>query len=150
MVHVEFRQKFDSLVRLKDLQKFSKLGGLLEKMQTLKQSRLSVSKVTRKEWEFIMSLADVETKPNENENEITRARSATDNANPATDGGNENPGDVHPNGVLPDSEPERDVVGDEEININGQPAAKDEDVESGVRAQEADKNVGKDSRKSRR
>lgn len=118
MVHVEFRQKFDSFVRLKDLQKFSKQGGVLEKMQTLKQSRLSVSKVTRKEWEFIMSLADVETKPREDENETTRAMPATDNANPATNGGNEHPGDVHPNGVLPDSEPERDVVGEEEVNIN--------------------------------
>ena len=29
-------------------------------MQTLKRSRLSVSKVSKKEWDFIMSLADIE------------------------------------------------------------------------------------------
>ena len=59
-MHVGFRQKFDRIVKLKDLQKFSKPGGVLEGMQTLKQSRLSVSKVTKKEWDFIMSLAEVD------------------------------------------------------------------------------------------
>lgn len=48
------------MIKLKDLQKFSKDGGVLENMQTLRQSRLSVSKVSKKEWDFIMSLVDVE------------------------------------------------------------------------------------------
>ena len=60
VVHVEFRQKFAKLVRLKELQQFSKLGGVLENMQTLRQSRLSVSKVTKKEWNFILNLAEDE------------------------------------------------------------------------------------------
>ena len=38
------------MINLKELQKFAKTGGNLENMQVLRQSRLSVSKVTRKEW----------------------------------------------------------------------------------------------------
>ena len=38
------------MIKLKELQKFAKAGGSLENMQVLKQSRLSVSKVTKKEW----------------------------------------------------------------------------------------------------
>ena len=60
VVHVEFRQKFAKLVKLKELQQFSKAGGVLENMQTLRQSRLSVSRVTKKEWDFILNLAEVE------------------------------------------------------------------------------------------
>ncbi|MCJ1247416.1 hypothetical protein MMC30_004630 [Trapelia coarctata] len=59
VVHVEFRHKFKELVRLKDLQIFSKAGGLLENLQTIKQSRLSVSKVSKKEWDFILGLAEI-------------------------------------------------------------------------------------------
>jgi len=59
-VHVEFRHRFKELVKLKELQKFSQPGGMLEKMQTLKQSRLSVSKVSKKEWDFILGLAEIE------------------------------------------------------------------------------------------
>ena len=54
LVHVEFRQKFPELITLKELQKYAKEGGVLENMQTLKQSRLSVSKVSKKEWEYVM------------------------------------------------------------------------------------------------
>lgn len=60
MVHVEFRQKFAGIVKLKEMQKYAREGGVLERMQTLKQSRLSVSKVSKKEWDFVMSLADLE------------------------------------------------------------------------------------------
>ena len=60
VVHVEFRKKFKDLVKLKDLQKYAKPGGVLENLQTLKQSRLSVSKVSKKEWEFILDQAEVE------------------------------------------------------------------------------------------
>ncbi|KAL8995181.1 MAG: hypothetical protein Q9169_005040 [Polycauliona sp. 2 TL-2023] len=58
VVHVEFRTKFHEPVALKELQKFAKPGGILEKMQTLKMSRLSVSKVSKKEWDFIHTLID--------------------------------------------------------------------------------------------
>lgn len=38
------------MIKLKELQKYAKDGGNLENMQVLKQSRLSVSKVAKKEW----------------------------------------------------------------------------------------------------
>ena len=38
------------MIKLKELQKYSKDGGTLENMKVLKQSRLSVSKVTKQEW----------------------------------------------------------------------------------------------------
>ena len=60
LVHVEFRQKFPEIIKLKELQKYAKPGGVLEKLQVLNQARLSVSKVTKKEWDFIMSLVDSE------------------------------------------------------------------------------------------
>ncbi len=58
VVHVEFRQKFPRMITLKELQKFAKPGAVLEGMQTLKQSRLSVSKVSKEEYDFIMSLVE--------------------------------------------------------------------------------------------
>ncbi|KAL8762487.1 MAG: hypothetical protein Q9184_001522 [Pyrenodesmia sp. 2 TL-2023] len=58
VVHVEFRRKFPELVTLKQLQWFARPGGVLENMQTLKLSRLSVSNVTKKEWDFVHTLVD--------------------------------------------------------------------------------------------
>lgn len=55
-VRVSFRQKFRDFVKLKELQKYAREGGILQNMQTLKQSRLSVSKVSKKEWDFILKL----------------------------------------------------------------------------------------------
>ena len=45
---------------MNEIQKFVKDGGVLESMPLLKQSRLSVSKVSKKEWDFIMDLVDEE------------------------------------------------------------------------------------------
>lgn len=56
VVGVEFRQKFEKMVTLKELQKYR----MLNDMQAMKQARLSVSKVSKKEWEFILRLADVD------------------------------------------------------------------------------------------
>ena len=58
LVHVEFRRKFSEKFTLKDLQKFSQPGGALADMEVLKQSRLSVTKVTKPQWDFIMSQID--------------------------------------------------------------------------------------------
>ncbi|KAL9098080.1 MAG: hypothetical protein Q9163_006189 [Psora crenata] len=58
VVHVEFRQKFPQVIKLRELQKYAKDGGVLQGLQTLKQSRLSVSKVSKQEWDFIMGLVD--------------------------------------------------------------------------------------------
>ncbi|KAL8767315.1 MAG: hypothetical protein Q9209_006153 [Squamulea sp. 1 TL-2023] len=60
VVHVEFRRKFNDIVTLKELQRYAKPGGVLENMQTLKMSRLSVSKVSKKEWDFVHTLIHVE------------------------------------------------------------------------------------------
>ena len=57
-VHVTFRRQFRKLIKLKELQKYAQDGGVLQDMQALRQSRLSVSKVSRKEWDFVMSLVD--------------------------------------------------------------------------------------------
>lgn len=48
------------MIKLKDLQKYSREGGILERLQTLKMPRLSVSKVSPQEWNFIMSLVESE------------------------------------------------------------------------------------------
>jgi predicted RNA-binding protein with PUA-like domain len=58
LVHVEFRRKFSEKFTLKDLQKFSQTGGALADMEVLKQSRLSVTKVTKPQWDFIVSQID--------------------------------------------------------------------------------------------
>ncbi|KAI9797102.1 MAG: hypothetical protein M1835_002090 [Candelina submexicana] len=58
VVHVEMKRKFKEIVPLKELKKFAVPGGGLEKMATLKQSRLSVSKVSKDEWDLIVHLAD--------------------------------------------------------------------------------------------
>lgn len=58
LVHVEFRKKFAVPIGLKELRELGKAGGPLEMMQLLKQSRLSVSKVSSDEWEFLCKLAD--------------------------------------------------------------------------------------------
>jgi len=57
VVHVEFVKKFANYVTLRDLKSFSQAGGVLEHMQMIKQSRLSVSSVSPAEWRFIMGLA---------------------------------------------------------------------------------------------
>ena len=60
-MHVEFRQKFNSMVRLKDLQaKAKEEDSPLKEMQVLRMSRLSVSKVPREEWECVLTLAGID------------------------------------------------------------------------------------------
>ena len=58
LVHVEFRKKFAVPIPLKELRELGKPGGLLENMQMLKQSRLSVSRVSGQEWEALCRIAD--------------------------------------------------------------------------------------------
>lgn len=60
LVHVQFEKKFKEIISLNELKGYAKPGGALEGLQTLRQTRLSVSKVTPKEWKFIMSLAEDE------------------------------------------------------------------------------------------
>ncbi|KAK6412752.1 hypothetical protein LTR95_017928 [Oleoguttula sp. CCFEE 5521] len=56
LVHVEYRKKLSYPVTLKVLQKYGKTeGGVLSEMEVLKTTRLSVTKVTEKEWDFIVN-----------------------------------------------------------------------------------------------
>lgn len=57
VVHVEFRHKLNKQVTLAELKANSKAGTPLENLMTLKQSRLSVSKVSPDEWRYILELA---------------------------------------------------------------------------------------------
>ena len=62
LVHVAFKQKFPELISLETLKSHARpYYGPLENMQLVKQSRLSVSKVAKAEWDFIMSLAGQDT-----------------------------------------------------------------------------------------
>ncbi|KAK0738013.1 PUA-like domain-containing protein [Schizothecium vesticola] len=58
VVHVEFRSKFTAPIGLKELRQMGEKGKPLENMQMLKQTRLSVSKVSAAEWEYLMSVAE--------------------------------------------------------------------------------------------
>lgn len=60
VVHVEFRRKFNNQVTLDELKSHADAGKPLENLQTLKQSRLSVSSVTPAQWAFILQLAGEE------------------------------------------------------------------------------------------
>ncbi|CAM1504543.1 Fc.00g021340.m01.CDS01 [Cosmosporella sp. VM-42] len=62
LVHVEFRKKFAVQIGLQELKELGKPGGPLETMQMLKQSRLSVSRVSAEEWEALCEIADQKAK----------------------------------------------------------------------------------------
>jgi len=55
LVHVGFLKKLNKPVTLKEMQKYSNANGILQDMQLIKQSRLSVAKVSEKEWNFIVN-----------------------------------------------------------------------------------------------
>ncbi|KAJ5175176.1 Thymocyte nuclear protein 1 [Penicillium canariense] len=57
VVHVEFRRKLKKQVTLSDLKTHAQPGKALENLQTIKQSRLSVSSVTPAQWKYILELA---------------------------------------------------------------------------------------------
>ncbi|KAI8627162.1 PUA-like domain-containing protein [Xylariaceae sp. FL1651] len=56
VVHVKFRSKFAQAIGLKELREMGKPGQPLENMQMLKQSRLSVSRVSPSEWDHLMGV----------------------------------------------------------------------------------------------
>jgi predicted RNA-binding protein with PUA-like domain len=59
VVHVEFRAKFDNLITLADIKSLASPGKPLDGLQMTRQTRLSVSAVTRKQWKYLMSLAEL-------------------------------------------------------------------------------------------
>ncbi|KAG5939346.1 hypothetical protein E4U59_003148 [Claviceps monticola] len=62
LVHVEFLTKFAVPIPLKELRELGAAGGSLENMQMLKQSRLSVSRVSTEEWQTLCRIADEKAK----------------------------------------------------------------------------------------
>jgi predicted RNA-binding protein with PUA-like domain len=56
-VAVEFVEKFDEVVDLQTIKKHAEKGGELEGMQLVTNSRLSVSRVSRQQWDLILGLA---------------------------------------------------------------------------------------------
>ncbi|KKK21550.1 hypothetical protein AOCH_003225 [Aspergillus ochraceoroseus] len=60
VVHVKFQRKLTNPITLNELKAHGGEGGALANLQMLKQSRLSVSAVNAKEWDFIMGLAEGE------------------------------------------------------------------------------------------
>ncbi|CAK7214163.1 hypothetical protein SEUCBS140593_002090 [Sporothrix eucalyptigena] len=57
VVHVKFRSKFAKPITLRDLRSMSGPGQPLDSMQMLKQSRLSVSRVSAAEWKHLLGVA---------------------------------------------------------------------------------------------
>ncbi|KAK7736137.1 hypothetical protein SLS53_007164 [Cytospora paraplurivora] len=62
VVHVKFRSKFAVPIGLKELRGLGGSGKPLEDMHMLRQSRLSVSKVSEKEWEYLIGVAEEKAK----------------------------------------------------------------------------------------
>lgn len=60
VVHVEFRRKFKEPVTLSELKEMVKANSnhVLKNMDLLGKGRLSVGKVSKKEWDFIMNLVE--------------------------------------------------------------------------------------------
>ncbi|KAF2448108.1 DUF55-domain-containing protein, partial [Karstenula rhodostoma CBS 690.94] len=56
-VGVEFVRKFGDVVDLAAIKAHAGKGGTLENMQLVKQGRLSVNRVRKEEWDFILELA---------------------------------------------------------------------------------------------
>ncbi|KAI8966289.1 DUF55-domain-containing protein [Daldinia sp. FL1419] len=56
VVHVKFRSKFNKQIGLKELREMGQPGQPLESMQMLKQSRLSVSRVSPSEFEYLIEV----------------------------------------------------------------------------------------------
>ncbi|UNI23010.1 hypothetical protein JDV02_008852 [Purpureocillium takamizusanense] len=72
LVHVEFRSKLAVPITLRELRELGKPGGPLENMQMLKQSRLSVSRVTKDEWDALCRIADDKAKEAGREHETEK------------------------------------------------------------------------------
>lgn len=62
LVHVKFVSKFAVPIYLKELREMGQQGKPLQDMQMLKQTRLSVSKVSQAEWRYLCGVADQKAK----------------------------------------------------------------------------------------
>ncbi|KAH6625841.1 PUA-like domain-containing protein [Boeremia exigua] len=62
-VGVEFVKKFDDIVDLKSIKDNAAAGGKLRDMQLITNGRLSVCRVRREEWAYIMNMAESKQEP---------------------------------------------------------------------------------------
>lgn len=62
LVHVKFVSKFAVPIFLKELREMGQQGKPLQDMQVLKQTRLSVSRVSQAEWRYLCDVADQKAK----------------------------------------------------------------------------------------
>ncbi|KAF2638540.1 DUF55-domain-containing protein [Massarina eburnea CBS 473.64] len=73
-VGVEFVRKFDEVVDLHKIKSYAQQGGPLEGMQLITNGRLSVCKVRKNEWDFILKLAGEK----EGDSAVTKEESSTE------------------------------------------------------------------------
>ena len=59
-VHVAFRRKLHRVLPLPELRSWGKVGGPLKGMDLLRLARLSVSKVSAEQWDFLMEVVNKE------------------------------------------------------------------------------------------
>jgi predicted RNA-binding protein with PUA-like domain len=57
-VGVEYVKKFEAIVDLHKIKSHATKGGPLENMQLIKNGRLSVCRVTKDEWNFVLALVE--------------------------------------------------------------------------------------------
>jgi predicted RNA-binding protein with PUA-like domain len=90
-VKVEFERKFNDVVDLARIKGFAKKGGELENLQLVTNSRLSVSRVRKEEWDFIVGLADKQvandasTEHKEQDTEDVKEKETTAEGLPSTE-----------------------------------------------------------------
>jgi predicted RNA-binding protein with PUA-like domain len=72
-VGVEFVKKFDDVIDLHKIKDYAKDGGPLKDMQLVTNSRLSVCRVRKEEWDFILGLAGENTGDEEEVEKKTEA-----------------------------------------------------------------------------
>ena len=70
VVHVRFLKKFAVPIWLSELREMGQAGGELREMQMLRQSRLSVSRVSQSEWRFLSEIADKKAKEAGSQHEV--------------------------------------------------------------------------------
>jgi predicted RNA-binding protein with PUA-like domain len=125
LVHVRFVEKFAETIKLTDLRSFAKSGGALEKMQLLRQGRLSVSAVKPKEWAFVLSLAGAEPSRYEKDAEQVEETPAAEGVDGVMNGEDSKVRDLIDGEAAEDGE--GDVAEDEMVDVDGDSEGQGED-----------------------
>lgn len=108
-----------------DLRSFAKSGGALEKMQLLRQGRLSISAVKPKEWAFVLSLAGAEPSRYEKDAEQVEETPAAEGVDGVMNGEDSKVGDLIDGEAAEDGG--GDVAEDEMVDVDGDSEGHGED-----------------------